>query len=157
MDKKLSTKMPRREANYLSLQEWIKPKKIPRKFELGVSALLQLYRQGNIHNLNTAKNEINKLISTTNPNTVMVNTLLKYANKQPVAMRNQDMRLGRLSKGIKKAFKHLKKKELKYYYVSCLIFTRETMDRKKPDFKKYGIEYYIIQNHANENWRAYRD
>ena len=50
MDKKIFRKMPRREANYLSLQEWIKPKKIPRKFELGVSALLQLYRQGNIHN-----------------------------------------------------------------------------------------------------------
>ena len=59
MDKSISRKLPRREANYLSLQEWIKRKKIPKKLNDGMSALSNLYRQGNIININTAKNEIN--------------------------------------------------------------------------------------------------
>ena len=66
--------MPRREANYLSLQEWIKKKKIPKKLDDGVSALSNQYRQGNIININTAKNEINKLTSAANPKLVFSNT-----------------------------------------------------------------------------------
>ena len=39
MNKNTSKKIPRREANYLSLQEWIKKKKIPRKLNDDVSTL----------------------------------------------------------------------------------------------------------------------
>ena len=76
-----------------------------------MSALTQVYKQGNIHSVNTAKNEITKLISAAKPTMVLVNTLTKYANKQPAKMRNQDMRLGRLSTGIEEALDKLKKKK----------------------------------------------
>ena len=66
--------MPRREANYLSLQEWIKKKKIPRKPDDGVSALTNLHRQGNIHNINTTNNEIHKLISAAKPKLILVDS-----------------------------------------------------------------------------------
>ena len=75
MTRNISRKMPRREANYLSLQEWIKKKKIPRKLNDDVSILTHQYRQGNILNINTAKNEINKLISAAKPKEVFYNTL----------------------------------------------------------------------------------
>ena len=71
MDRNLSRKMPRREANYSRLQEWIKKTKTPRKHIDDVSILTHQYRQGNILNINTAKNEINKLISAANPNLVL--------------------------------------------------------------------------------------
>ena len=101
MDKNISRKIPRREANYLSLQEWIK-KKIPKKLNDGVSALTNQYRQGNIININTAKNEINKLISASNPKLLLYNSLIKYANTPPIALKRQERRLGKLSKTFEK-------------------------------------------------------
>ena len=83
MDNKIFRKMPRREANYLSLQEWIKKKKIPRKLSDDVNILTHKYRQGNILNINTAKNEINKLISAANPKLVFSNTCLLYTSPSP--------------------------------------------------------------------------
>ena len=50
---KKSGKLPRREANYQSLKEWVKRKKVPRNFMFDITALLTLYQTGNIHNLNT--------------------------------------------------------------------------------------------------------
>ena len=70
MTRNISKKIPRREANYLSLQEWIKKKKIPRKLNEDVNILTHQYRQGNILNINTGKNEINKLISAAKPKEV---------------------------------------------------------------------------------------
>jgi predicted S18 family serine protease len=66
---KQSEKLSRREANHQSLQEWVKKKKIPRKFMFDVTALLTLYETGNIHNVNTVKNDINRLISIQKPET----------------------------------------------------------------------------------------
>ena len=60
---KKSVKLSRREANYQSLKEWIKKKNVPRKFMFDITALLTLYQTGNIHNMNTVKNDINRLIS----------------------------------------------------------------------------------------------
>ena len=40
MTRNISKKIPRREANYSSLQEWIKKKKIPKKLNDGVSPCL---------------------------------------------------------------------------------------------------------------------
>ena len=93
MDKSISRNMPLREGNYLSLQEWIKKKKIPRKLSDDVNILTHKYRQGNILNINTAKNEINKLISAANPKLVFSNTLKKYAITHPVIARNQENNL----------------------------------------------------------------
>ena len=127
MDKNISRKMPGREANYLSLQEWIKKKKIPKKLNDGVSALSNQYRQGNIININTAKNEINKLISASNPKLVLFNSLIKYANTPPILLKRQEPRLGKLSKAFEKGIRQIKIKtnKLKYYLVSCLLFTAE--------------------------------
>ena len=108
MNKISFRKIPRREANYLSLQEWIKKKKIPKQLSDGVSALSNQYRQGNIININTAKNEINKLISASNPKLVLYNSLIKYANTPPIALNRQDQRLGKLSKAFEKRYENLR-------------------------------------------------
>ena len=102
MTRNISKKIPRREANYLSLQEWIKKKKIPKQLNDGVNALSNQYRQGNIININTAKNEINKLISASNPKFVLYNSLIKYANTPPIVLKRQEQRLGKLSKTFEK-------------------------------------------------------
>ena len=136
--------MPRREADYWSLQEWMNDKEIQRKVDDGVSALTQLYKQGNIHNVNTAKNDIHKLISAAKPNMVSVNGLTKYVNKKPTKMRKPDMRLGRLTTYIETAFdKFKKKKETTYQFVSCLSFTADPKrsvhgSLKRPDLKEDG-------------------
>ena len=87
-----------------------------------MSALSNQYRQGNIININTAKNEINKLISASIPKLVLYNSLIKYANTPLIALKRQDQRLGKLSETFEKRYENLEKKTngLKYYLVSCL-------------------------------------
>jgi hypothetical protein len=77
---KKSVKLSRREANYQSLKEWVKKKKIPRKFMFDITALLTLYQTGNIHNMNTVKNDINRLISVQKPETFLSKKLTNYIN-----------------------------------------------------------------------------
>ena len=164
MDKNISRKIPRREANYLSLQEWIKKKKIQKKLNDGVSALSNQYRQGNFININTAKNEINKLISASNPKLVLYNSLIKYAITPPIVLKRQEQRLGKLSKAFEKGIRQIKIKtnKLKYYLVSCLLFTNQPKydingNLKKPDYKDTdGKKYWIINNYQKDDWRAYR-
>ena len=85
-----------------------KKKKIPKKLNDGVSALSNQYRQGNIININTAKNEINKLISASNPKLILFNSLIKYANTPPIALKRQDQRLGKLSKTFENRYENLR-------------------------------------------------
>ena len=82
-------KLSRREANHQSLKEWVKKKKIPRQFMFDVTALLTLYETGNIHNMNTVKNDIDRLISIQKPETFLSKRLTTYINKEPVAVRNR--------------------------------------------------------------------
>jgi hypothetical protein len=55
-----------------------------------------------------------------------------------------------------------KTNKLKYYLVSCLLFTAEpkhdlTGEIKKADYKdKRGRKYWIINNYEKDDWRAYR-
>ena len=112
MTRNISRKMPRREANRLSLQEWIKKNKIQRQLNDGVSALTNQYRQGNIHNINTAKNEINKPISAANPKSILLNSLIKCANTHPVVMRNQEQRLDKVSRSIERALRNIENEKI---------------------------------------------
>ena len=139
MDKKIFRKMPRREANYLSLQEWIKKKKIPRKLNDDVSILTHQYRQGNILNINTAKNEINKLISTTKPKEVFYNTLKKYAITHPLVSRNQAIRLNKVTRSIERVLQNIEMKRLKTVIVNFLLFKPVSDDH---DFKATGERRY---------------
>ena len=86
---KKAIKLSRREANHQSLKEWIKKKKIPRKFMFDITALLTLYETGNIHNMNTVKNDINRLISVQKTETFLSKRLTTYINKDSVAVRNR--------------------------------------------------------------------
>ena len=86
---KPSGKLSRREANHQSLKECVKKKKIPRKFMFDITALLTLYQTGNIHNINTVKNDINRLISVQQPETFLSKKLATYINKEPVTVRNR--------------------------------------------------------------------
>ena len=86
---KTSGKLSRREANYQSLKEWVKKKKIPRKFMFDITALLTLYQTGNIHNMITVKKYINRLISVQKPETFLSTTLTTYINQEPVAVRKR--------------------------------------------------------------------
>ena len=86
---KKTVKLSRREANYQSLNEWVKKKKIPRKFMFDITALLTLYQTGNIHNMNTVKNDINRLISLQKPEPFLSKKLTNYINTEPVAVRNK--------------------------------------------------------------------
>ena len=139
MDKKLSRKMPRREANYLSLQEWIKKKKIPRKLNDDVSILTHQYRQGNILNINTAKNEINKLISAAKPKEVFYNTLKKYAITHPLVSRRQAIRLNKVTRSIERVLQNIEMKRLKTVIVNFLLFKPVSDDH---DFKATGERRY---------------
>ena len=85
--------MSRREANHQSLKEWVKKKKIPRKFMFDITALLTLYETGNIHNINTVKNDINRLISVQKTETFLSTKLTNYINKEPVAVRIRKRKL----------------------------------------------------------------
>jgi len=106
-----TVKLPRREANDQSLKEWVKKKNVPRKFMFDITALLTLYQTGNIHNMNTVKNDINRLISVQKPETFLAKKLTNYINQEPVAVRIKKNKL-------------LKKQNLKYYQISCLFFTK---------------------------------
>ena len=77
-----------------------------------MSALSNQYRQGNIININTAKNEINKLISASNPKLVLYNSLIKYANTPPVVLKRQEQRLGKVSKLLRKKIREIKRKQI---------------------------------------------
>jgi hypothetical protein len=77
-----------------------------------VSALSNQYRQGNIININTAKNEINKLISASNPKLVLYNSLIKYANTPPIVLKRQEQRLGKLSKTFEQKCMSLEQKQI---------------------------------------------
>jgi len=139
MDRNLSRKMPRREANYLSLQEWIKKKKIPRKLIDDFSILTNKYRQGNILNINTAKNEINKLISAAEPKLVFWNTLEKYAITHPVVARTQEKQLDKISRSIERVLKNIEMKRFKTVIVNFLLFKPVGDDH---DFKATGERRY---------------
>ena len=52
-----------------------------------ITALLTLYQTGNIHNMNTVKNDINRLISVQKPETFLSKKLTNYINTEPVAVR----------------------------------------------------------------------
>jgi hypothetical protein len=71
------------------------------------------------------KTEINKLISASNPKLVLYNSLIKYANTPPIVLKRQEQRLGKLSKTFEQKMRELRIKtnKLKYYLVSCLLFT----------------------------------
>jgi len=74
---KQSVKLSRREANYQSLKECVKKKNVPRKFMFDITALLTLYQTGNIHNMNTVKNDINRLISLQKPEPFFIKKINK--------------------------------------------------------------------------------
>ena len=94
---KKTVKLSRREANYQSLKEWVEKKKIPRKFMFDITALLTLYQTGNIHNMNTVKNDITRLISVQKPETFLTNKLTNYINQEPVAVRIRKKRIEKLT------------------------------------------------------------
>ena len=139
MDKKIFRKIPRREANYLSLQEWIKKKKIPRKLSDDVNILTHQYRQGNILNINTAKNEINKVISAAKPKDVFWKTLEKYAITHPAIARTQEKQLDKISRSIERVLKNIEMKRFKTAIVNFLLFKPVGDDH---DFKATGERRY---------------
>jgi hypothetical protein len=68
MDKNISRKMPRREAKLLKPTRMDKEEEDTKKAKRWSECPDYIqYRQGNIMTFNTAKNEINKLISASNP------------------------------------------------------------------------------------------
>ena len=153
MDNKTFRKIPRREANCWSLQEWIKKKKIPRKLNDDVSILTHQYRQGNILNINTAKNEINKLISAAEPTEVFYNTLEKYAITHPLASRRQEQRHDKISRSIERVLKDIEIKRFKSVIVNFLLFKPVGDDH---DFKATGERRYKHSDGslwAQNRWR----
>ena len=57
-----------------------------------ITALLTLYQTGNIHNMNTVKNDINRLTSVQKPETFLAKKLTNYINQEPVAVRTKKKR-----------------------------------------------------------------
>ena len=74
-----------------------------------ITALLTLYETGNIHNVNTAKNDINRLISVQKPEIFISNKLKTYINQKPVAFRNRKKTL--LKKRIKSRLYQIRRRE----------------------------------------------
>jgi hypothetical protein len=56
-----------RGKTHLKLLDWIKRKRIPIRLKSGVDAIIQLYQDGYIHNFRTAQNQINNLLTSSNP------------------------------------------------------------------------------------------
>jgi hypothetical protein len=123
---KKSVKLSRREANYQSLKEWVKKKKIPRKFMFDITALLTLYQTGNIHNMNTVKNDINRLISVQKPETFLSKKLTNYINQEPVAVRIKKNKL------LKTEFKILS--NIMSFFTKTEQFDKRTGKPLKVDF-----------------------
>ena len=85
-------------------------------------ALTTQYRQGNIHNINTAKNEINKLISAAKPKLILVNSLVTYANTHPVMARTQEQRLDKVARSIEGVLRNIEMKRFQTVIVNFLLF-----------------------------------
>ena len=120
-----------------------------------VDSLIKLYEQGNIHNINTLRYEINKILSLpSNKMTDYIKILIKYSTpskSQESKLKKQQETEIKLKEQIKtldliiKKRKTPEKENLKEYLVEALFFTTSNNNgtRGRQDFKKYGIPYYI--------------
>ena len=87
-----------------------------------VSALTNQYRQGNIHNINTANNEFNKLISAVNPKLILYNSWNKrYANTHPVVLRTQEKRFDKVSRSIERVLRSIEMNRFKIVSSNLLL------------------------------------
>ena len=91
-----------RNKTYLKLLDWVKTKQIPIRLKSGVDAIIQLYQDGYIHNFKTAQNHINNLLTSSNPQKILLNNLVKFITKEPIRLRNQRKRLDDLVQAIDK-------------------------------------------------------
>ena len=117
----------------------IRDRKIPRKLSDDVNILTHQYRQGNILNIKTAKNEINKLISAAKPKDVFYNTLKKYAITHPLVSKRQEQRHDKISRSIERVLKNIEMKRFKTVIVNFLLFKPVGDDH---DFKATGERRY---------------
>ncbi len=91
-----------RNKTYLKLLDWVKRKRIPIRLKSGVDAIIQLYQDGYIHNFRTAQNQVNNLLTSSNPQKTLLNNLVKLITKEPIQSRNQKKRLDKLVQAIDK-------------------------------------------------------
>ena len=82
------------------------------RLKSGVEAIIQLYQDGYIHNFRTAQNQINNLLTSSNPQKTLLNNLVKFITKEPIQSRNQKKRLDKLVQAIDKKTTKPKKKHL---------------------------------------------
>lgn len=91
-----------RKKTYVKLLDWVKRKRIPIRLKSGVDAIIQLYQDGYIHNFRTAQNQVNNLLTSSNPQKTLLNNLVKFITKEPIQSRNQKKRLDKLVQAINK-------------------------------------------------------
>ena len=87
-----------------------------------MSALSDIYRQGKILNINTAKNDINKLISAAKPKAVLTDSSIKSIKTHPVVLRTHEKRLDKVSRSIERVLRNKEMNRFKTVIVNFLLF-----------------------------------